>query len=152
MDSVNLLRNRIHQLGHNNAWEFFCSHPMLPYGLLLKKVGIEIPGKNYYDIPIIALKTLHKNEAIIRGNYRDYAMDTLLRVLTEYIGKGWGHGKNSTKRRSNVYTYWSPPNDECEENYHNVWNELVRLGPPKDWRPLSVDDYYIQTAFENAWR
>ena len=150
MDPTQLVIARINALGYDNALDFFSDSPGIPYGVLLKRIGRIVEGKNYFDVPIFALKVVHQNQAVAQAKTREYAMDTLVRSLLEQIGPGWNTGKDWDARSAQAYSTWPTP-PKLEERYERVWSALNKLGPPQKWRPLPFGDELIQKAFDIGW-
>jgi hypothetical protein len=148
---LSLIEERIHNLGFRTVLDFFEAHAGVPYGILLKKVAMPVEGTNHLDIPFFAILEIHRREAIRSGRVRDLAKDTLVRSLQEHLGKGWGKGKHSSTHRARAFSRWATPSDDVDRLCDDVWECLVRLKPPEDWRPADIHDEYIERAFDMAW-
>lgn len=151
MDTLTQIESRIRSLGYDSVLDFFVRNPGIPYGLLLKQIAEPVEGTNHLDFPILPLRELYRREAVQAGRAREFAKDGLIRSLRENLGKGWNTGRNAGQRRARAFSHWSTPSDDFEHLCDRVWEALVELNPPEDWRPEVRGDEYIEKAFEIAW-
>ena len=150
MTPTQLVTERIKELGYSDILSFFSDAPGQPYGVLLKRIAKLVEGKNYLDIPIMALKLVHQQQAIEQAKVREYAMDTLVRTLSEHLGSGWACGKDWKHRSAQAYSTWPTP-PELQMRYERVWSALKEIAPPKKWRPAPLEDELIKQAFDIGW-
>jgi hypothetical protein len=150
MDMATIIVQRAKNLGYANVGAFFENNPGIPYGVLLKKISVPVESGRHLDIPILVLKMVHRQNAIETGRIREYAIDTMVRSLTEHLGSGWNAGRNSKERRAAAYANWSTV-PEFNSHFEKVWRALESLNPPDRWRPDAVADPIIERAFEIGW-
>lgn len=124
----------------------------------------QFPGKPYVDIAAeytdltgAGLVRAQMEEARTRGTLRKAAMDVLVRELNGHLPGGWGQGDRVQFHTGGAYAWWvnaltvAARSPELEPAAQRIWQALIRAAPPIGWRPSSVDDPLIQSAFGEGW-
>ena len=147
VDWKHRILQRIHSLGYSDFATFLAAHPAEPYSKLSKRLG-------NYVAPIQVIQ-LQFADAALLGGMRAVAADVLTREISSKLKRGWGHRVHGEFNRAHAFACWisvvqqfAP---EANEFCKVVWDELTKMQPPTDWRPLCATDPYILRAFEIGW-
>ena len=147
------VRALVQELGHEDAFDFVMSNPGKSFGQLFRYLR-EAAGEAQVQLAFVQLPELFYVDADRRGQLRSALMESLVRSLQQYLGRGWNVGKRVRERRIEARTEWPIPAngyDRWQKVQDEVWRELVSKAPPDDWCPNGREDPILQEVFSRAW-
>lgn len=157
-DWQNRLLKRIRAMGYRNVTDYLEAHPGVPYHDVAKDLGRPLPDGKGCDIAAIQIQGLQYLEAVAHGKLREFAMDSLVRILRDHLRrKGWNEGVHAKFNRACAYAAWcglvsqSGEDEAAKMCAAKTWEALEQLSPPQGWRPSSPDDPYVVAAFNKGW-
>jgi hypothetical protein len=147
-DWNNRILDRLRAQHFSTLLEYLRQKPALPYLEVADILGID-------DVAAIHVEWLHFEEAIKHSQFREAAIDSLVREISHHLPGGW---KEETKGDFDTASVWADWIVRLESYSNNikpiasaVWRELLDSKPPAGWKPLAAEDQRITLAFDLAW-
>ena len=140
--------DRLQAQGFATLMDYLRQKPTVPYLEIADLLGKD-------DVAAFHVEWLHFEEAVKQGQFREAAIDSLVREISHHLPNGW---KEEAKGDFNTASVWADWIVRLE-NYSNnikpiasaVWSELLDSHPPAGWKPQAAEDYRIVRAFDVAW-
>jgi hypothetical protein len=141
------IQERVQSFGFASLDDYLREYPGDTYFELADRLGGG--GK---DVAPIQIQIMQFEGSVPRGQGRDAAKDSLVRLLRQNLKRGWSAGVHAKFRRASTYAQWlglvDGLNDPSLRGYVDaVWSKLESLNPDKNWKPLNVEDFLISKAF-----
>jgi hypothetical protein len=142
------LLDRLQGRGFATLTDYLRQKPGVPYLEIADLLGKE-------DVAAFHVEWLHFEEAVRHDEFRELAIDSLVREISHHLPDGW---KEEAKGDFNTASVWGDWIVRLE-NYSNnikpiasaVWTELSNSHPPAGWKPQAAEDHRIVRAFDAAW-
>jgi hypothetical protein len=113
----------------------------------------ELLGKD--DVAALQVEWLAFEEAVEHGEFREAAIDSLLREIAYHLPGGWKKEAKGDFETAGVWAGWITRLEEYSPTVsplaRAVWNKLLAAQPPAGWKPQSAEDGLIVRAFNEAW-